>query len=130
MLCADYRERSHTLRFFQRFGTPVEDANRRDFTVNTLFYNVNKQVVEDFTGKGVNDLKQGLLRTPLEPRTTFLDDPLRVLRAVRFSSRYSFAIEAETSNGMQLAEVKVRAQRCCSDAFCDRTARRMRCSAK
>lgn len=77
------------------FGTPLEDALRRDLTINALFYNLNENKVEDFTGKGIEDLKNGLIRTPLEPLQTFLDDPLRVLRAFRFASRYLFQIDPE-----------------------------------
>lgn len=71
----------------------LQDAERRDFTINSLFYNVTTDAVEDFTGRGVNDLTSGTLRTPLPPRTTFLDDPLRVLRALRFASRFGFTME-------------------------------------
>lgn len=69
-----------------------QDAERRDFTVNALFYNVTSNVIEDLTGHGLVDLRSGVLRTPLEPRVTFLDDPLRVLRALRFASRFGFAM--------------------------------------
>lgn len=48
----------------------------RDFTINSLFYNLNEGVVEDFTGKGLDDLRQGILRTPLPPLQTFLDGML------------------------------------------------------
>lgn len=56
-----------------QFGTPEQDALRRDFTINSLFYNINKGIVEDFTGKGIDDLKEGIIRTPLPPKETFLD---------------------------------------------------------
>jgi tRNA nucleotidyltransferase/poly(A) polymerase len=46
---------------------------RRDFTVNSLFYNLNEDAVEDLTGKGLEDLRQGILRTPLPPQETFKD---------------------------------------------------------
>eukprot|EP00952_Eustigmatos_sp_NYUAD-ZCMA_P010956 44673-Eustigmatos_ZCMA.PRE.1 len=69
------------------FGTAEEDAYRRDFTINALFYNLNTREVEDLTGRGLTDLLgEGLIRTPLPARTTFLDDPLRLLRAVRFAA--------------------------------------------
>ena len=71
-----------------QIGTPQEDAERRDLTINSLFYNVNTGQVEDFTGKGVQDLQTMTLRTPLEPVKTFMDDPLRILRLLRFLSRY------------------------------------------
>ena len=50
-----------------RYGTPKEDAERRDLTINALFYNINQGIVEDFTGKGIVDLKEGIIRTPLDP---------------------------------------------------------------
>ena len=55
------------------FGTPQQDAFRRDFTINAMFYNVNEEVVEDFTGKGLDDLRDGIIRTPLPPKETFMD---------------------------------------------------------
>lgn len=77
------------------FGTPEEDALRRDATLNALFYNIKKGEVEDFTRRGLRDLKEGILRTPLPAKQTFLDDPLRVLRLIRFASRFNFAIDPE-----------------------------------
>jgi hypothetical protein len=73
----------------------LQDAERRDFTINSLFYNVSASCVEDWTGRGADDLRAGVLRTPLPPVTTFLDDPLRVLRALRFASRFGFAMVPE-----------------------------------
>jgi hypothetical protein len=55
------------------FGTPEQDALRRDFTFNALFYNINEGAVEDLTGRGLEDLRAGVLRTPLPPSVTFLD---------------------------------------------------------
>lgn len=75
------------------FGTPEQDAVRRDFTINSLFYNINTKSVEDLTGRGLDDLRQGIIRTPLPPSETFLDDPLRVLRAVRFATRFNFELD-------------------------------------
>jgi len=69
-------------------GTPEQDALRRDLTLNALFFNINTGMIEDFTGKGINDLKNQICRTPLEPLKTFLDDPLRLLRVIRFSHRF------------------------------------------
>ncbi|EDO14725.1 hypothetical protein Kpol_1075p3 [Vanderwaltozyma polyspora DSM 70294] len=82
------------------FGTPEQDALRRDATLNALFYNISKKEVEDFTGRGIEDLSAGILRTPLPPRKTFLDDPLRVLRLIRFASRFNFQIEDSVKNAM------------------------------
>ncbi|CAH6722531.1 CCA tRNA nucleotidyltransferase, mitochondrial [[Candida] jaroonii] len=88
------------------YGTAEEDALRRDATLNALFYNLNEKKIEDFTGKGINDLKEGILRTPLTPLQTFLDDPLRVLRLIRFASRYNFTIDNNTLNAMKNSEIK------------------------
>ncbi|EGG23741.1 tRNA nucleotidyltransferase [Cavenderia fasciculata] len=76
-----------------KIGTPEQDAFRRDLTINSLFYNVNENRIEDFTGNGIVDLKCGIVRTPLPPLTTFLDDPLRVLRSIRFATRLYYAID-------------------------------------
>lgn len=51
----------------------VQDALRRDFTVNAMFYNLNERCVEDLTGKGLSDLRAGVIRTPLPPSETFMD---------------------------------------------------------
>ena len=83
------------------FGTPLQDALRRDATLNALFYNLNEEKIEDFTERGMEDLDKGILRTPLPPVKTFLDDPLRILRLIRFASKFDFAIEQETLNAMR-----------------------------
>eukprot|EP00891_Asterochloris_glomerata_P004496 jgi/Astpho2/4496/Aster-00096 len=77
------------------FGTPEQDALRRDFTFNSMFYNINTEQVEDLTGKGQQDLADGIVRTPLPAHETLQDDPLRVLRAVRFAARFGFRLDAE-----------------------------------
>ena len=89
-------------------GTPEEDAYRRDLTINSLFYNINEKKVEDFTGKGIEDLKNGTIRTPLEPLQTFLDDPLRVLRTIRFATRFDFHIIDEIYEAAKDPRVLVR----------------------
>ncbi|KIL86884.1 cca trna mitochondrial [Fusarium avenaceum] len=81
------------------FGTAEEDARRRDATVNALFYNLHDDCVEDFTG-GLPDMDAKIIRTPLEPFQTFMDDPLRVLRLVRFASRLQFTIDENTRKFM------------------------------
>jgi len=89
-----------------KIGNAKEDAFRRDLTINSLFYNINEGKVEDFTEKGLDDLRNGMIRTPLPPSTTFLDDPLRVLRAIRFACRYNFDIDAELCNAACGTEVR------------------------
>ncbi|KAI8974310.1 hypothetical protein BDB01DRAFT_844853 [Pilobolus umbonatus] len=88
------------------FGSPREDAYRRDITINSLFYNVHTHTVEDFTKKGISDLEQGLIRTPLPPFETFKDDPLRVIRCVRFASRFQFDMVPELVQAAQSETIK------------------------
>ncbi|KAK7237740.1 CTP:tRNA cytidylyltransferase [Aureococcus anophagefferens] len=88
------------------FGTPEQDALRRDFTLNALFFNVHSRAIEDYTKRGWDDLRTGIMRTPLEPRVTLLDDPLRALRGVRFASRYCFALEQGFVGACLLPEVR------------------------
>ena len=83
------------------FGTAEEDALRRDATVNALFYNLDTQNVEDLTAKGLEDMKKRILRTPLAPFQTFKDDPLRVLRLIRFACRLDYQIDADAQQAMR-----------------------------
>lgn len=89
------------------FGTAVEDAVRRDATINALFYNLNESRLEDLTQRGLEDMKKKIIRTPLEPYQTFKDDPLRVLRLIRFASRLGYQIESETERAMQNEDIGV-----------------------
>lgn len=75
--------------------------------MNALFYNIHTQQVEDFTQRGLDDMRNGLIRTPLEPVQTFADDPLRVLRLIRFSSRLGFEIVPDTKKAMTRTDIKV-----------------------
>ncbi|KAE8363391.1 hypothetical protein BDV27DRAFT_158866 [Aspergillus caelatus] len=87
------------------FGTAEEDAMRRDATINALFYNLNESKVEDFTGRGFEDMRDQVIRTPMEPYQTFKDDPLRVLRLIRFASRLGYRIDEETENAMKNKDI-------------------------
>lgn len=82
------------------FGTAEEDALRRDSTVNALFYNLQSAEVEDLTERGFEDMELKIIKTPLPPLKTFSDDPLRVLRSIRFSSRLGFRIAEEDREAM------------------------------
>ncbi|KAJ2105775.1 CCA tRNA nucleotidyltransferase, mitochondrial, partial [Coemansia sp. RSA 921] len=93
------------------FGTPEEDARRRDITINALFYNLRTQEVEDFTGRGLKDLEEGVVRTPMDAEQTFKDDPLRVLRVLRFASRFGYEIEKETARAMEREVVRSELER-------------------
>lgn len=68
-------------------ATSVEDAHRRDFTINALFYNIVSGELEDLTGQGLDDFKRKIIRTPLDPHQTFKDDPLRMLRGFRLLAK-------------------------------------------
>jgi len=74
------------------FGSPQEDALRRDFTVNALFYNISDFSIIDYAG-GMHDLKDRILRVIGDPKTRFTEDPVRMLRAIRFSASLNFSIE-------------------------------------
>ncbi len=76
------------------FGSPGEDAARRDFTINALFYNIADFSVIDYLG-GVEDLSRKQLRMIGDPQIRFIEDPVRMLRAVEFSARLNFTIEAD-----------------------------------
>jgi poly(A) polymerase len=73
-------------------GTLRDDVMRRDFTVNSLLMEWDGTVL-DLTGRGLNDLKARRIVTPLEPRTTFDEDPLRMLRAIRFATTLQFTLD-------------------------------------
>jgi len=88
------------------FGTPEEDALRRDATVNAMFYNINTEEIEDFTERGHDDMRQKIIRTPLEPYQTFKDDPLRVLRLIRFASRLDYDIDPKALVAMRDQDIK------------------------
>ncbi|KAL0315627.1 UNVERIFIED_CONTAM: CCA tRNA nucleotidyltransferase, mitochondrial [Sesamum radiatum] len=100
----DYSENSRIPTM--RFGTAEDDAYRRDLTINSLFYNINTSSVEDLTGRGIADLKSGKIVTPLPPKQTFLDDPLRVLRAIRFGARFGFVLDEELKVAAANIDVK------------------------
>lgn len=74
------------------FGTIEDDVNRRDFTVNALLYDLTNDKIIDLVG-GVEDIKNGIIRTPQDPEVIFNEDPLRMLRAVRFAGRYGWEID-------------------------------------
>ena len=84
-------------------GTLEDDQNRRDFTINALAVCLNQarfgELVDPFDG--LLDLEDGLIRTPLDPDITFSDDPLRMLRCVRFSTQLKFFIEDETFEALR-----------------------------
>src|SRR6187549_1660879 len=74
------------------FGTPEEDAFRRDFTINALFYDIGTYSIIDYVG-GLQDLKDGLIRSIGDPNVRFQEDPVRMLRAIVMASRLNFRLD-------------------------------------
>ena len=113
------------------FATAREDAFRRDFTINGMFYNPVSKTIIDFVG-GREDLQRGIIRTIGEPMDRFSEDYLRLLRAIRFSSRFGFQIEENTLSAIKkLAQNinKISAERICKEltlSFCAAPAKTFR----
>lgn len=78
------------------FGSIEEDAQRRDFTINSLYYSVADFTVRDYVG-GMKDLKDGVIRLIGNPETRYREDPVRMLRAVRFAAKLGMRISPETA---------------------------------
>ncbi|HYG65407.1 MAG TPA: polynucleotide adenylyltransferase PcnB [Thermoanaerobaculia bacterium] len=81
------------------FGTPREDAFRRDFTINALFYDISSYSVIDYCG-GIEDLERRLIRAIGDPDVRFQEDPVRMLRACEFAGRLGFGIETRTQEAI------------------------------
>ncbi len=91
-------------------GTLEDDQNRRDFTINAMAICLNHnrfgQLVDPFNG--IADLEDGIIATPLDPEVTFSDDPLRMMRCIRFATQLNFQIEDETFEGLQRMADRIR----------------------
>src|SRR6267154_2215122 len=85
-------EGEHLIHHDNTFGTPEEDAFRRDFTINALFYDIATFSIIDYVG-GLDDLKAGLVRSIGDPALRLREDPVRMIRAIALAARLDFAIE-------------------------------------
>ena len=82
------------------FGTAREDAWRRDFTVNALFYDPLKEEILDYTERGVADMEAHVVRAIGDPSLRFEEDPVRILRALKLVAQFDFALDAATENAL------------------------------
>jgi poly(A) polymerase len=82
-------------------GELKDDVERRDFTVNSLLKDLSSGEILDLTGMGKDDIKAGIVRTPLNPDKIFTDDPLRMLRAVRFATKYNWKLPMFMLRGLK-----------------------------
>lgn len=90
-------------------GSLEDDQNRRDFTINALAIGLNAddfgQLIDPFNG--ISDLNNGILRTPLDPAITYSDDPLRMMRAIRFATQLNFTIEAKSLDAISSQKERI-----------------------
>jgi poly(A) polymerase len=89
------------------FGTPEEDAFRRDFTINGLFYDIQTFAVIDYVG-GMADLRRRLIRCIGDPDERFVEDPVRMLRAISFAARLDFRLDAPVREGIARHRAEIR----------------------
>lgn len=82
------------------YGSLAEDCRRRDLTINALYYDVTNEKIIDLVG-GQEDIKNHIIKTPADPDIIYKDDPLRMMRCIKFSSRYGWEIETCTALGIK-----------------------------
>jgi poly(A) polymerase len=95
------RDDAHLIHRDNTFGTPEEDAFRRDFTINALFYDIATFSIIDYVG-GLDDLRAGIVRCIGDPEVRFREDPVRMLRAIALAARLNFTIERPILDAIRL----------------------------
>lgn len=102
--CVQTRTEKYTLEGGRKpevkFGTLMQDCLRRDLTINSMYINLTDMTVIDPSRKGLEDIRKKILRTPIESETTFIDDPLRMLRVIRFATKLGWGIDKNTWFGI------------------------------
>lgn len=102
--CVQTRTEKYTLEGGRKpdvkFASLIDDCFRRDLTINALYINLSNLLVIDPCNNGINDIKNKVLRTPTKSDTTFSDDPLRMLRVIRFATRFNWGIDKDTWFGI------------------------------
>lgn len=88
------------------WGSPQEDVLRRDFTINGLFYDPATQTVIDYVD-GWEDVRKGVLRTIGEPQVRFRQDPVRMIRLVKFQARFNFLVDPDTHNALRICRQEI-----------------------
>lgn len=83
------------------FGSIQDDCERRDLTINSLYQNVTTGEVLDLTGRGISDIRNHVIQTPMAPDDTYSDDPIRILRTLRFAVRYGWRIPDDVWDAMK-----------------------------
>ena len=83
------------------FGSLADDCERRDLTINSLYQNVTTGEILDLTGRGADDIRNHVIRTPMDPEDTYSDDPIRILRTLRFAVRYGWDIPDDLWEAMK-----------------------------
>ncbi|MGA1841491.1 MAG: polynucleotide adenylyltransferase PcnB [bacterium] len=92
--------RELTIHSNRYYGTPAEDACRRDFTINALFYNIADFSILDYVG-GIEDLQRGIIRVIGDPCKRFYEDPVRMMRGLEFAARLDFKLDPDTFKGIK-----------------------------
>ena len=102
--------RTHSRKPVVEDGTLEDDQKRRDFTINAMAISLNKETFGELLDpfEGIKDLEEKLIRTPLNPEETFSDDPLRMMRAIRFASQLNFTINPDALEAIKLNKERIK----------------------